>query len=59
MIIFTSIRLVFSIADTMFEDDFENPESEGDREEGEPEYVHPIRTSLSITKVSSLMKKYL
>lgn len=40
----------------MLEDDFADPESENEGEDGESGYVHPTRTSLSITKVSSPTK---
>jgi hypothetical protein len=43
-----SIRVMFSIADALGEDDFES-ETEGDEEDSN--IGNPIRTSLSITKV--------
>jgi len=41
---------MFSVADMVVEDEFEERESES--EEDEPSYVHPVRASLAITKVS-------
>jgi len=47
-----SIRLVFSVADLVVEDEFEDRENES--EEDEANYMHPTRASLSITKVGHL-----
>jgi complement component 1 Q subcomponent-binding protein, mitochondrial len=58
-----SLRLMFSIADLQSEEDFPGSEEEGaeGREEGEeeeddsPYHSYPVRTSLSITKVRSIV----
>jgi hypothetical protein len=46
---------MFSIADVMVEDEFES-ETEGEEEDSS--FVHPIRTSVSITKVCLLFLRY-
>jgi len=45
---------MFSIGDLQAEDEFDDPESEGEGEvEEDSNVVYPIRASLSITKVDS------
>lgn len=49
-ILFSSLRIIFSIGDIQAEEDFQDPEGEEDPE-AENVTPYPVRASLSITKV--------